>query len=385
VHICLYTETALPKIGGHEMVVDALARQFQERGHEVTVLAPFPRLPLRPRDHTLPYRVVRHIRFYSHRFLVDWYQWWLRRLFRRMPFDVLHCHGVYPPGYLATQVRQRLGVPVVITSHGGDVHNNGYRLRKAIVRQRQEMTLRSADALVAISQFTREGYCRFGADPGRIVCIPNGVDPRPYAQRVVRPASLDPAIRDRRFALFLGRLKRRKGVDLLLQAFEHLATSASDGVQLVIAGDGEERKALQQQAQQLNLQERVRFVGTVHGEKKTYLLQNARCTVVPSRVWEAFPLVVLESYAAGTPVLAARVPGLEDLVVPGKTGWLVEPGAPQSLAGVLHTAMTDATAARELGSEAAESVQEYTWAAVAQKHLQLYEDLLARRQLRPAL
>src|SRR5262249_11754507 len=75
VHICLYTETALPKGGGHELVVAPLARAFQDLGHGVPVLAPQPRLPLRAparrRDRDLPYRMVRHPRFYSARFLVD--------------------------------------------------------------------------------------------------------------------------------------------------------------------------------------------------------------------------------------------------------------------------------------------------------------------------
>ncbi|HZU35642.1 MAG TPA: glycosyltransferase, partial [Gemmataceae bacterium] len=60
--ICLYTDTALPKLGGQELVVDALARQFQAAGHRVTVLAPKPRRPVRPNDDAFPYSIVRHPR-----------------------------------------------------------------------------------------------------------------------------------------------------------------------------------------------------------------------------------------------------------------------------------------------------------------------------------
>src|SRR5271170_2937557 len=126
--ICLYTETALPKIGGQEMVVDALARRYQALGHDVVVLAPHPRLPLRANDGSLPYPVVRHPRFYSTRYLVSWYRWFLLRLFRKRPFDVLHCHGLYPSGYLAALCKEQLGVPVLVTSHGGDVHRDNVRL-----------------------------------------------------------------------------------------------------------------------------------------------------------------------------------------------------------------------------------------------------------------
>lgn len=99
--ICLYTETALPKIGGQEMVVDALARQFQTLGHHVVLFTQPPRRPLQTNDETLPYPVVRHPRFLSTRRLVGWYRLWLERLHRRERFDVLHCHSTHPCGYLA--------------------------------------------------------------------------------------------------------------------------------------------------------------------------------------------------------------------------------------------------------------------------------------------
>src|SRR2546423_4153299 len=93
--ICFYTETALPKLGGQEMVVDSLARQFTAMGHEVLVLAPHPRRPLRADDSGLPYRVMRHPRFYSTQRFVSQYRWFLLRACRDFRPDVLHCHSLY--------------------------------------------------------------------------------------------------------------------------------------------------------------------------------------------------------------------------------------------------------------------------------------------------
>src|SRR5215469_11609164 len=125
--ICLFTETALPKVGGQEFVVDALARQFQAQGHEVVVLAQYPRRPCLVEDHLLPYRVVRHPRFVSTWRCIGWYRHFLTALYRKFPFDVLHCHSLHPCGYLGTLCKQRFNASLVITSHGNDVRENSAR------------------------------------------------------------------------------------------------------------------------------------------------------------------------------------------------------------------------------------------------------------------
>jgi glycosyltransferase involved in cell wall biosynthesis len=377
--ICLYTETALPKIGGHEMAVDALARQFLHLGHEVVVLAPRPRRPLRADDTSLPYRVMRHPRFLSTRRLVSWYRWWLLRLQRRFPFDVLHCQGIYPPGYLASLCRRRLNVPVVITSQGGDLNPANVRLARPVLYARHVQALQTADALVSISGFTRKGYLRLLPTAHRILDIPNGVDLEAFSRPAARPEGLDRAIQAGAYALFLGRLKRRKGVDLLLEALAK--TPGNGAVQLVIAGDGEERPALEAQAARLGISGRLRFVGTALGEKKTYLLQNALCTVMPTRGWEGMPLVALESYGAGVPVLATRVPGLQEVIVPHETGWLVPPEMPIALAEVLRLALGQRALTQRLGERARIMARRYSWHAIAEQHVALYEELLRSSEL----
>jgi phosphatidyl-myo-inositol alpha-mannosyltransferase len=371
--ICLYTETALPKMGGQEMVVDALARQYAALGHDPVVLAPNPRRPLRPDDAALPYPVVRHPRFFSTRLFVSWYRWFLQRLYARRRFDILHCHGIYPPSYLAALSRPKLGVPVVVTSHGGDVYENNVRLAKPVLKKRHIEGLQAADALVAISRFTRERFLRLCPQARRIVEISNGVHLEPFASRSERPPDLDAAIRAGQYAVFVGRLKRRKGVDVLLEALARLP--ARGGVELVIVGDGDERSALQAQAARLGLTTRVRFVGAQSGAAKVYLLQNALFALVPSRLWEAFGLVVIESYAAGIPVIASDMPGLNDLVQAGETGLLVAPAAPAELAAAMKQLFADPAAARRMGDNARRVAQRYKWRSVAERHLELYEEL----------
>jgi glycosyltransferase involved in cell wall biosynthesis len=375
-HICIYTETALPKMGGQEMVVDALARQFLGLGHAITVLTQQPRRRYRPNDGALPYPVVRHPRFFSTRYFVSAYRYFLHRLLRRAapPFDVLHCHGLYPSGYLAALLKPHLSVPILLTSHGGDVYEKNVRQQKPVLSRRHELAVRSADRLVAISPFTAAGFLRLGAREQQIVTIPNGVHLADFAAPAGRPADLDARIQPGRFLLFIGRLVRRKGVDVLLRAFAQVAPAHAE-VRLVIAGDGVERQALQALAQELGLGERVSFLGAVQGRTKTYLFQSTLGTIVPSRGWEAFGLVVLESYAAGKPVIASRHPGLDSLVQENRTGLLVRSELPDHLAAAIGALLADPARTAQMGQAAQSFVQGFAWRAIAQRHIELYQQL----------
>jgi len=376
--ICLYTATALPKKGGQELAVDALAREFVRLAHVVLVLAPYPRRGLKVDDSDFPYTVVRHPRYYSSRWFVSWYRWFLLRLHHRWNFDVLHCHGIYPSGYVAALSQPKLRVPLVITSHDWSLSEGRWRLAKPALLGRHQKALATADALIAISQVTAEGYRRLCPEPRSVVNIPNGVDLETLRKRESRPGGLDPAIKPGEYILFLGRLKQRKGVDLLLEAFDRLPGPSS--TQLVVAGDGDERTALQAKVAGLQVQDRVRFVGWIDGKLKTYLLQNALCAVIPSRESEGFPLVTLECYGAGCPVIAPAIPGLKELVLDGQTGMLTKPESVESLTQALRELVSRPAYASKLGARGSQFAGDYSWNAVARRHLELYENMRIERK-----
>ncbi len=379
--ICMYTETALPALGGQEMVVDALARQYQALGHEPVILAPPPRY-LNMADHELPYPVVRHPRFISTRHFMEWYKHWLQRAHRQHAFDLLHCHSVYPCGYLAALCQGRLGIPTVITSHGGDVHLAGRRLSKPGLRERYAQSIAAADSLIAISRFTHEGYLQLCPTARNIVPIPNGVHLETFVAPAPRPAELPHSIEAGNYFLFIGRLHPRKGVDVLLEALAQMPSRRR--AKLVIAGDGDERESLEQQCRRHDLQQQVHFVGAARGSAKVWLLQNSRFVVAPSRTWESFGLVVLESYAAGRPVIASALPGMMDLVEPGRTGLVVPPENPAALAQSIDLLLADEATTERYGMQALAVAGSFDWHLIAERHLELYDQLVARPAVRKA-
>lgn len=161
------------------------------------------------------------------------------------------------------------------------------------------------------------------------------------------------------YLLFVGRLRIRKGVEVLLEALRELRGPRGDhsGARLRIAGDGEHRAALERRVDELGLRDAVSFLGSCDGPRVRTLLRGAAALVVPS-TYEGMPLVVLEAMDAGVPVVASAVSGIPEVVVGGETGWLVPPEDPETLAGALAEVLSDPAEARRRGEAGRRRVEE---------------------------
>jgi glycosyltransferase involved in cell wall biosynthesis len=150
------------------------------------------------------------------------------------------------------------------------------------------------------------------------------------------------------YLLVVGRLRLRKGVEVLLAALPDLARRFPSA-RLLIAGDGEHRAELERQAAALALGGRVVFLGRAGAAQVRALLGGAVALVVPS-IYEGMPLVVLEAMDAAVPVVASRVSGIPEVVQDGHTGWLVPPEDPPALGAALAAVLADPAAARRRGA-----------------------------------
>ncbi len=165
------------------------------------------------------------------------------------------------------------------------------------------------------------------------------------------------------YLLFVGRLRIRKGVEVLLAALAELRRRVPTAV-LRIAGNGEHRAALEACAAGLGVADAVSFLGTCDAARVRTLLRGAIAMVVPS-IYEGMPLVVLEAMAAGTPVVASAVSGIPEVVVDGETGWLVPPESPAALAAVLAAVLADPAEAARRGEAGRRRAAEHYRPAVS--------------------
>src|SRR5439155_2030606 len=157
---------------------------------------------------------------------------------------------------------------------------------------------------------------------------------------------------------FAGRLTRQKSLPLALEAL-----ARADGVSLVLAGDGEEREAIEQRARELGLGDRVRFLGPQPRERVLELFRAADAALLSSS-WENFPHAVVEALAVGTPVLATATGGVAEVVEHERNGLLVEVGDVEGVAAAIRRYFADGQLRERLRAAAAPSVAAYAPAEI---------------------
>lgn len=226
------------------------------------------------------------------------------------------------------------------------------------------------------------GICDYlvaeGLRADRVFHLGNFVEPAPMASPATLAAERQRLglAEDDLVVLFVGRLHANKGVPDLLDAFARLPTRLSDRrLRLLVVGDGGDRAALETQASQLDISERVLFTGWVADPGPCYALADL---FVCSSVHEPLGNVVLEAWAHGTPVVSTRSQGPVEFMHDGVDGWMVPMRDPAALADAMRTALSASDAERRSMAEAgmAELLARHSRQAVTGDYLALYESLV---------
>lgn len=216
----------------------------------------------------------------------------------------------------------------------------------------------------AISESTRDDLVKRGVPQDRIAVVHPGVDAVHYAPLPGGRRHEPPRL------VYLGRLKRYKGVEFLLRAMA-LALVECPALTLDVAGTGDDRARLEDLARSLGIAHAVRFLGFVDESAKLALLREAVANVFPSPK-EGWGITVMEAAACGTPSIASDAPGLRDSVRDGLTGLLVPHGDPAALSHAILRVAREPALVERLGSAARQHALEHSWevaADVVETHL----------------
>jgi glycosyltransferase involved in cell wall biosynthesis len=259
--------------------------------------------------------------------------------------DVIHLMGYWSLLCVAVaRIAERQGIPYVISPAGALPLFGRSQLIKRLFNQLVgHRMVRRASGWIAVTAAELPDFQSYGVDPLRVNLIPNGVVEADFATAPISSGLMLPR---GPFVLFMGRLNRIKGPDLLLDAFIQVAQRFPQ-LELVFAGPDEGLEpGLRRRAQEAGLVARVHFLGFVSGTGKTMAYRAASILVVPSRQ-EAMSIVAVEAGVCGTPVLMTDQCGLDDLREVDSE--LVVQATPQALAIGLIAALADEARLREWG------------------------------------
>jgi glycosyltransferase involved in cell wall biosynthesis len=226
----------------------------------------------------------------------------------------------------------------------------------------------------AISESTRDDLIARGVHPERIRVIHPGVDSRRFTPGPPGRRSAQPGF------LYVGRLKRYKGIAFAIQALA-LARRQRPDLRLEIAGTGDHRPELERLVADLGLARAVSFHGFVSEERKIDLMRSAWANIFPSPK-EGWGITVIEAAACGTPSLASNSPGLRDAVCHGETGFLVPHGDIAALAARMIEVADSSNLVGRLGLRARQFAEGLTWDRTAAETEQHLRDIVAQAAAR---
>lgn len=371
--------------GGEEEVRDAERRLLEKMGHRVDIYEDSnDRL-----DALDPFQITIN---------TVWSTQSYRKLQAQMdihPYDILHVHNflplISPAAYYAA--RQR-GVAVVQTLHNyrllcpnalffregrvcedclgktipwpGVQHACYRESRPASGVVAAMLTLHrllktwseQVDVYVALTEFARQKFIEGGLPPEKIVVKPHFVDPDPGMGEGAGG-----------YALYVGRLSVEKGIDVLLKAWEQLEGKLS----LKIVGDGPLREQVIAATAKFS---RIEWLGRRSLTEVYELMGDALAVIFPSKWYETFGRVAIEAFAKGTPVVAANLGAIAELVDCGRTGLHFQPNQPQSLAEQVEWLLTQPAQRQEMRQQArAEFISKYTAEQNYHQLMQIYAQL----------
>jgi glycosyltransferase involved in cell wall biosynthesis len=241
-------------------------------------------------------------------------------------FDLIDAHYLYPDAVAASLLASRFGKPLVVTARGSDVN---LLMKKRVPRALVLRALARADGIATVSADLRGALARHGVDPTRIRVLRNGVDTslfRPIAKDSARRAL---SLGDGPVFASVGNLVPEKGHALAIAAVAQVADAT-----LLIVGDGPERDRLASDARERGVNDRVTFL-PARPQAELPTIYSAADALILASTREGWPNVVLEAIACGTPVVAAAVGGVPEIVTAHNGGIVVGERSAAAIADAL--------------------------------------------------
>jgi glycosyltransferase involved in cell wall biosynthesis len=391
------------KVGGAEVYMHRLIEALRGRGHRVGLFAGDPDEEVDEAE----LRVVRRPEWDPATLVSDpVFSAALVGMIERFRPDVLHVHNLHHVPVDTVLHVGASGIPAVQTVHDfgifcpnswcvvpdGRVCEGGpgkkcfergceahypYDARVVFASKlRYEWTRSSLRSFVAPSAFLADKLAAHGFGPVEVV--PYFAEPAPAPTRSSAANGAPSAPRERKWAIFVGRLVPEKGVEYLIRAWPKVVERHRDA-RLSIVGDGPDRERLEGIARGLGLDPTVLFTGRIDNSEVHSWMSRSTCQVIPSIWCENSPIAIYESYFAALPMVASDIAGLPSLVVEGETGLLAKPRDAADLAAKLVRLLDDPALQARLQAGCRAAVTRYARETHIDRMVEIFEDAIRRQ------
>lgn len=280
--------------------------------------------------------------------------------------NVIHEQTISPINIISILIKKLLGVPYIVWGQGFDVYMN-WPCKKLITK----FVLKHSEIIIALSDDMKNRLLE-SHKRTNIIIIPNGIDMCKFARHQEKNKiknTLD-IVHDKKIILFVGTLKKVKGVEYLIEAIKYTVQDYPN-LLLLIVGDGDNMNSLKSLVERYELSDFVSFKGGVQNEEIPYFMALADIFVLPS-LSESFGIVLLEAMASGIPIVASNVGGIPSLIENGENGFLVEPKSPEQIADKIKLLLADSEVRAYIGRNNKKKSKNYSWESIAKELEMIY-------------
>jgi glycosyltransferase involved in cell wall biosynthesis len=372
-NICVITSAKFPPEEGIGNYIYNMSKEFLKKGHNVVVITRgnFQKTHLEICDGIKIYKVPF---IFLYPFHVHIHGIFVNRLLKSLEddFDVIHIHSPLPP-LVNSQV------PILLTIHSPmksgasvlkitDLFSLATKFQAKYISYPLELKLiKNSSMITAVSNTVSKDLEDYGLKDKNIKLIYNGVD-----QNIFHPSNAKP---DEKYILYTGRISYGKGLGELIDCAKEVCEIRED-VHFLLAGNGPLLPNLHKKVTDLNLQNRIKFLGRVDREIIVTLYRNATIFAFPS-YYEGLPGSLLEAMACQLPIVATEVPGNIELIEHNKNGVLVPSRNVSALSKAIMDLLDDPDKREKFGKNARKTIEEkFTWDTVSDRILSCYNSII---------
>ncbi len=291
------------------------------------------------------------------------------RTLRKTKASIVNSHWLVPQGLISAFFKKRYGYFHAITIHAADVF---LLARIPFGKLLTRFIVDNTDIFLPVSRKNQEVLESLASNKKfRSEILPMGVPVQFFdSSEKTSPEDLD-IDPDKKNALFVGKITEKKGLPYLIRAFADWSKAEPDA-RLIVVGDGFMRSQCEEEANQLNVADKISFVGMKSKEEVKNYLKNSDLLVVPSIIdslgeTEGAPVVVMEAMAAGKPIIASDVGGISDMVSDNLNGIIVQPKDVAALTQAFKTVYSK-DSLQTMGKKSFEIIQDYDWQSIGKKY-----------------